>query len=90
MKLNETPSNSMLLEADQTLNEMLRLAAPPESPTDSPTEVHEPKVHYMRLTTVKVNFPKSELQTSEDVDKYIEALKIVLADLINQNKRISL
>ena len=75
---------------DKQLNEMLRLTAPPDSPTDSPSEVHEPKVHYMRLTTVKVNFPKSELQTSEDVDKYIEALKAVLADLINQKKRISL
>jgi len=67
---------------EHQLNEMVRLATPPE--------VDEPVVHYQRLTSVKVNFPKSELQTVEDVDEYVKALKAALAELIKQNKRISL
>ena len=64
------------------LDEMVRLAKPPE--------VGEPVVRYQQLSNVKVNFPKNELQTVEDVDEYVEALKATLAELIKQNKRISL
>jgi hypothetical protein len=67
---------------EKQLNEMVRLATPPE--------VDEPPVHYQRLTSVKVNFSKSELQSVEDVDEYIKALKTALAELIKENKRISL
>jgi len=84
--LRETRSKIRGRLLEQQLNEMIRLVKPP----DTPSEVNEPKVHYMRFNSVKVDFPKSELQTKEDVDKYIEALKVVLADLIKQNKRISL
>ena len=84
--LRETRSKIRGRLLEQQLNEMIRLIKPP----DSPSEVNEPKVHYMRMNSVRVDFPKSELQTKEDVEKYIEALKVVLADLIKQNKRISL
>ena len=60
------------------LDEMVRLAKPPE--------VGEPVVRYQQLSNVKVNFPKNELQTVEDVDEYVEALKATLADLIKQSK----
>jgi hypothetical protein len=68
---------------EQQLTEMVRLA----NPTD---KVDEPVVHYLRMNAVKVDFPKNELKTKEDVDKYVEALKKELSDLIKQNKRISL
>jgi energy-coupling factor transporter ATP-binding protein EcfA2 len=68
---------------EQQLNEMVRLTKPQD-------RSEEPVVHYLRMNTVKVEFPKNELQTKEDVDKYVEALKAALSELIKQNKRISL
>jgi len=68
---------------EKQLNEMAKLALPPEMP-DTPI------VHYQRINTVKVEFPKTELKTKEDVEKYVEALKAKLTELINDNKRISL
>jgi hypothetical protein len=68
---------------EQQLTEMVRLAKPID-------KVDEPVVHYLRMNAVKVDFPKNELKTKEDVDKYVEALKKELSDLIKQNKRISL
>jgi len=68
---------------EKQLTEMAKLALPPEKP-DTPI------VHYQRINTVKVEFPKTELKTKEDVEKYVEALKAKLTELINDNKRISL
>jgi len=68
---------------EDQLNDMVRLTMP----TDT---VEEPRVHYWRINSVKVNFPRIELKTKEDVDAYVEALKKELNDLIDQNKRISL
>ncbi len=68
---------------EDQLNEMVRLTMP----TDT---VEEPRVHYWRINSVKVNFPRIELKTKEDVDAYVEALKKELNELIDQNKRISL
>lgn len=68
---------------EQQLNEMAKLANPSEK---DDTAV----IHYQRINNVKVEFPKTELRTNEDVEKYIEALKARLNELINDNKRISL
>jgi len=68
---------------EKQLNEMAKLAMPPEK-DDTPV------VHYQRINNVKVDFPKTELKTKEDVEKYVEALKTKLNELINDNKRISL
>jgi len=68
---------------EKQLNEMAKLAMPPEK-DDTPA------VHYQRINNVKVDFPKTELKTKEDVEKYVEALKAKLNELINANKRISL
>ncbi len=81
--LRETKTNLKGKLLDQQLNEMVRLAKPPE-------RVDEPIIHYQRMSSVKVDFPKNELQTLEDVEKYVEALRTSLADLIKQNKRINL
>jgi len=68
---------------EKQLNEMAKLAMPPEK--DDTTVVH-----YQRINNVKVDFSKTELKTKEDVEKYVEALKAKLNELINDNKRISL
>jgi hypothetical protein len=81
--LRETRANVRGKLLEQQLTEMVRLANPTE-------KVDEPVVYYLRMNAVKVNFPKNELKTKEDVDKYVEALKKELSDLIKQNKRISL
>jgi hypothetical protein len=69
---------------NQQLNELVKLAHPV---TD---KVEEIPVNYLPLKSVKIHFIKNELQTNEDVDKYLEALKTALTLLIKQNKRISL
>lgn len=65
------------------LNEMAKLANPS-------SEDDTPKVHYQRINKVIVDFPKTELRTKEDIEKYVDALKDRLNDLIDNNTRISL
>jgi hypothetical protein len=72
---------------EQQLNEMARLAKPK---TETDSGVEDPVVHYQRLTTVKFDFPLTELKTLDDVEKYVESLKKALANLIEEHKRISL
>jgi hypothetical protein len=81
--LRETRANVRGKLLEKQLTELVRLANPVE-------KVDEPVVHYLRMNAVKVEFQKDELKTNEDVEKYIEALKSVLKQLIEQNKRISL
>ncbi|MBT7465700.1 MAG: hypothetical protein HN686_17055, partial [Bacteroidetes bacterium] len=69
------------------LNEMIRLVAPPPS---SGGEVNEPKPHYIRGTSVKANYSKTELRTEADVDEYVEALRKSFKEQIKNNRRISL
>lgn len=73
---------------EQQLNELVRLVTPTE--TDGGEGISEPLVHYRQLKSVRVDFPKPELKTIEDVEQYLEKLKSALNDLINQNNRISL
>jgi len=68
---------------EKQLNEMVHLAKPSD-------KVDEPVVHYQRMNAVRVHFPQNELRTEEDVEKYVEALKKELTELIKQNRRISL
>lgn len=68
---------------EQQLTEMAKLANPADK-DDTPT------IKYQNIKNVRVNFSKTELKTSEDVEKYVEALKTKLNELINDNKRISL
>jgi len=68
---------------EKQLNEMVRLVKPPDSDD-------EPVVHYQRMNDVHVDFPLNELRTKEDIEKYVEALKKELTELIQKNRRISL
>ena len=72
---------------DQQLEEMVRLATPVG---DASTTAKEPQIHYQRMASVKVDYPKTELQSKDDIDAYIEELKKALNKLIEKNKRISL
>ena len=74
------------------LNRMIELLTPKEGDDDDDDNggVKEPKPHYIRRSSVKLNFTKTELRTHEDVDEYVESLKKSLNEQINQNRRISL
>jgi predicted transcriptional regulator len=79
--LRETQTNVKGKLLEQQLNLMAQLANPIIEP-DKPV--------YRNINNVKVEFPKNELKTKEDVEKYVDALKAKLNELINDNKRISL
>ncbi|MEC5167237.1 putative transcriptional regulator [Flavobacterium sp. PL11] len=74
------------------LNEMMRLAAPVivVEGGDGGEVVNEPTPHYIRRTSIKVPFSKTELRTEEDVNDYVEVLKKALLEQINESRRISL
>jgi len=67
---------------NQQLNAIARLGRK-ESET-------KPLIVYQRISTVKIDFQKGELRTTEDVALYLDTLKTALEELIRQNKRISL
>jgi hypothetical protein len=69
------------------LNEMIKLSAPVST---GGNVVNEPTPHYIRSTTIKVKYPKSELRTEEDVNEYVEAFRKALLEQIKNTKRISL
>ena len=85
--LRETRSKVKGTLLEKQLNELIRLATPVLVVGEDPPP---PKIHYQNLKNVKVPFSKSELRTVEDVEKYVEALKAKLSELINENNRISL
>ncbi len=72
------------------LNAMVALANLVEQPNDGASVVAEPKVHYIKRSNVKPPFSKSELKTEEEVDEYVEALKLALKEHIRNNRRIQL
>jgi hypothetical protein len=58
---------------------------------DSTTgKVQEPAFKYIRSADVKTTFMKSELQTEEDVNDYIDKLKLAMLEKVRDNKRITL
>ncbi|GGH36820.1 hypothetical protein GCM10007423_29380 [Dyadobacter endophyticus] len=69
------------------LNEIQRLAKPV---VVIPGKVAEPKVEYIRTSSVKLQFDKRELRSEADVEEYIQALRAGLIGQIRENKRISL
>lgn len=85
--MRDVRANAMGQLLQKQLNEMVRLSKPKESEANEPDA---PVIHYQRLSTIKVKYPKTELQTQEDIEVYINALKAALKELIDQNKRIQL
>lgn len=82
--LRETRSNVKNKLLQNQLNEMIRLS------TAGKDDTEEELPHYHQISAVKISFRKAELKTTDDVEKYVEALKARLNELINDNKRISL
>ena len=53
-------------------------------------EFEEPPIHYIRFRGLNVSFHKGTLQSKEDVDEFIEVLRLHMTDIVNQGKRIAL
>jgi hypothetical protein len=60
----------------------------PEEPGSSEPAKH--KIIFVRKDSVKINFPKPALETRQDVEDYLTALKEQYVRIIDDNKRISL
>ena len=86
--IRDVKYNALNILLQQQLNEMVRLATPVSSPDTG--QVSEPKPHYITMTRVNIDYPKSELRTESDVDEYVKAYKKVLIEHIKSNRRISL
>ena len=80
------------------LEKMLSLANPP-LPTTKPVSnvageptptFTPPKITFVRKDSVKINFKKPALETKQDVEEYLTALREQYFRIIDEDKRISL
>jgi hypothetical protein len=72
------------------LESMMRWANPPKVIEPGDTEPEKTKIVFVRKDNVKINFPKPSLETKQDVEDYLAALKEQYLRIIDENKRISL
>ena len=88
-----TKAHSAITDMYQRQLELMsRWATPPPPPVKPgiPPEPPKPRVVYVRKDNVKVNFPKPSLETRQDVEDYLAALRIQYLRIIDEEKRISL
>ncbi|MCX6250332.1 MAG: BREX system P-loop protein BrxC [Bacteroidetes bacterium] len=69
---------------------MMRLANPPKPAEPGSPEPPKPKVVFVGKDSVKINFTKPALETRQDVEDYLAALKEQYLRIIDEDKRISL
>jgi len=69
---------------------MMRLANPPKPVEPGSPEPPKPKVVFVMKDSVKINFTKPALETRQDVEDYLAALKEQYLKIIDEDKRISL
>ena len=69
---------------------MMRLANPPKPEDPASTEPAKPKVVFVRKDSVKINYSKPALETKQDVEDYLNALREQYLRIIDEDKRISL
>jgi hypothetical protein len=70
---------------------MTKLATPAPAATVVGEEATvKPKIVYVIKNSIKVNYAKPSLETKQDVEDYIKALKTELDRIIDEQKRISL
>lgn len=69
---------------------MMRLANPPKPVEPGSTEPAKPRVVFVRKDSVKINFTKPALETKQDVEDYLAALREQYLRIIKEDKRISL
>ena len=69
---------------------MNQLANPPEPVKPGKTEPPKPRIVFVPRDSVKVQFNKPQLETPQDVEDYVAALKQQYLKIIESEKRISL
>jgi hypothetical protein len=85
-KSNNTTTNVY----QRQLELMMRLANPPQPEQPGSSEPAKPKIVFVRKDSVKINFPKPALETKQDVEDYLAALREQYLRIIDEEKRISL
>ena len=68
----------------------MRWANPPKPADPGSIEPTKPIIVFVRKDSVKINFTKPALETKQDVEDYLAALKEQYLRIIDENKRISL
>ena len=69
---------------------MNQMANPPKPAEPGNPEPPKPRIVFVPRDSVKVQFKKPQLETSQDVEDYVEALKQQYLKIIEADKRISL
>lgn len=69
---------------------MSQIANPQKPAEPGGTEPPKPHIVFVRRDSVKINFSKPALETQQDVEDYVAALKEQYLKIIEENKRISL
>ena len=69
---------------------MNQMANPPKPAEPGSTEPPKPRIVFVPRDSVKVQFKKPQLETPQDVEDYVEALKKQYLKIIESDKRISL
>ena len=69
---------------------MSQWANPPKPAEPGSTAPPKPRIVFVPRDSVKVPFKKPQLETQQDVEDYVEALKQQYLRIIDQDKRISL
>lgn len=72
------------------INKAIEILTPKYNEDENNQKVAEPKPHYIRKNNLKIDFSKNELKDENDVNEYIEALRIKLLEEIKNNRRIKL
>ncbi|MBW6480891.1 MAG: hypothetical protein K0B37_15785, partial [Bacteroidales bacterium] len=90
--IRQVKENVGQLVTDQlnVMMELLKPLKPVETSGDSKPEVQEPKPRYVNKNNVRFSFDKNVLQTEQDVEEYVEALKNAFLEQIRNNRRINL
>jgi hypothetical protein len=60
------------------------------APKDDDGTAEEPKAKYIKRNNIHIDFNKRELKTEEDVEAYLDALKVAYLERIHQNLKITL
>lgn len=69
---------------------MMKLANPPKPTIPGDPEPVVPKITFVNKNSIRINYNKPSLQTVEDVEEYIEAVKKEYLRVLSEDKRISL
>ncbi|MBK7436562.1 MAG: hypothetical protein IPI77_07050 [Saprospiraceae bacterium] len=68
----------------------VRWANPPKTDEPDSNEPAKPKIVFVRKDSVKINFTKPVLETKQEVEEYLAALKEQYLRIFDEDKRISL